>query len=121
MERVLVCHVLVIEDDWFIACHIVEIVERAGATSTSTAATENEAIAAARARLPGMILSDVELAQGTGPKAVKAILAEHGEIPVIFITGTPEACAPCEPPHQILTKPVAERVLAESFKMRAPL
>ncbi len=97
------CHVLVIEDDWLIAEHIVHLAEEAGATSIAQADTQAGAIEAARGQRPEMILSDVKLLSGTGPLAVQEILAELGEIPVIFITGTPEDCAPCAPPGIVLS------------------
>lgn len=91
------CHVLIIEDDWLIAEHIVQLVKDAGATSTAQADTQDSAIEAARRQRPEIILSDVRLISGTGPLAVQAILAELGQIPVIFITGSPEDCTPCAP------------------------
>lgn len=114
------CHVLVIEDDFLIADHIVSLAEAAGATSVVQADTEEGAIAAARDRRPEMILSDVKLACGTGPLAVQAILAEHGAIPVIFITGTPEACEPCPSPSVILEKPIVDWSVMDTFRRLAP-
>jgi hypothetical protein len=67
-----------------------------------------------------MILSDVRLTSGTGPLAVQAIIAEHGDIPVIFITDTPEDCAPCAPPGVILGKPIIEHALKDTFRRLAP-
>ena len=111
---------LIIEDEWLIACEIAAMAERAGGTSVSMAATQIDAIAEARAEPPDVVLSDVQLREGTGPLAVEAIIAEHGQIPVIFITGTPEHCKPCEPPHVILGKPLEERIFTKAFRERAP-
>ncbi|WBO23856.1 response regulator [Sphingomonas abietis] len=115
------CHVLVIEDDFLIADHICQLMELAGATSIDQAATEGEAIAAARAHPPAVIVSDVRLAEGTGPCAVQAILAEHGEVPVIFVTGTPDACHPRTAPMIVLTKPIQDRLLMATFTELAPI
>lgn len=114
------CHVLIIEDEWLIAEHLAHLVEQAGATSVAMACTEDEAVQAAKERKPGIILSDVRLLVGTGPRAVQAILSALGEIPVIFITGTPEACQPCEPSSVILSKPVDPARVMEAFRRLAP-
>lgn len=113
------CHVLVIEDDFLIADYIIQLVEAAGATSISQAMTQQEAIEQARVRRPKIILSDVQLIEGTGPLAVRAIRAELGAIPVIFVTGTPEACKPYEAPAVVLTKPICEREIAHHFRQLA--
>ncbi len=114
------CHVLVIEDDWLIADHIISLIEQAGATSYDQADCETDAVDAAGARTPDMIVSDVKLREGTGPLAVQRIIAVHGNIPVMFITGPPEACVPCDPPAAILDKPISESSVIETFRRLAP-
>src|SRR3954470_1024709 len=81
-KAVHVCHVLVIEDEWLVACHLADVAQRAGGTSISMAAAQREAVAKARSERPGIILSDVLLREGTGPLAVETIIAEQGFIPV---------------------------------------
>lgn len=115
------CHVLIIEDEWLIAEHLSDLVEQAGATSIVTACTEDEAVQAAQERTPDIIFSDVILLAGTGPRAVQKILTELGRIPVIFITGTPEACQPCEPSSVILDKPIDPPRVIETFRRLAPV
>lgn len=110
------CHVLVIEDEWLLAEYISDIAERAGGTSIDTAATETDAIDAATAHRPDIILSDVVLAEGNGPSAVQAIFARFGEVPVIFITGTPADCHPCAPPGVIFGKPINEHRVIAAFR-----
>ena len=114
------CHVLVIEDDFLIAHHIIQLAREGGATSITQADTQEGAITAARDRRPDVIMSDVKLVRGTGPLAVEAIIAEHGATPVIFITGSPESCQPCEPPGVIITKPIEDRAVVEAFRLLAP-
>lgn len=114
------CHVLIIEDEWLIAEYIEQIARDAGATSVDTADCQVDAIEAADKRTPGIILSDVNLRQGTGPRAVEAILARLGPVPVIFITATPADCVPCDPPAVILTKPINAVSLTETFSRLAP-
>ncbi|MDE8651451.1 response regulator [Novosphingobium album (ex Liu et al. 2023)] len=115
------CHVLIIEDEWFICEYLKEVAHEAGATSIATAATQDDAVAAARDEPPAIILSDVKLRAGTGPRAVQTIFAEMGSIPVIFITGTPDECQPCDPPAVILGKPVEARRVIETFRQLAPV
>ncbi|WP_298089548.1 response regulator [uncultured Sphingomonas sp.] len=110
------CHVLVIEDEWLLAEYISDIAERAGAISIDTAMTEAEAIEAAEGHKPDIILSDVVLAKGEGPQAVQTIFARCGEVPVIFITGTPADCHPCNPPGVVMGKPIDERRMIAAFR-----
>lgn len=110
------CHVLIIEDEWLIAEHYTFLAEQAGATSVATASTEEEAVYAAHQQTPDIILSDVKLFAGTGPRAVQRILSSLGDIPVIFITGTPKACKPCNAGTIILEKPVDDTYVVETFR-----
>jgi len=114
------CHVLVIEDDFLIADHIIQLIERAGGTSFDQAASQDEAIDAARLRPPSIIMSDVNLSAGTGPAAVEAIFLEHGPTPVIFVTGTREACHVSRPSMIVLDKPINEQALIAAFQSLAP-
>ena len=113
------CHVLIIEDDPLFAADVQLTVQEAGATSFSFADTHKHAVACARETLPGLIISDVMLAEGYGPEAVWAIHAEHGVIPVIFITGTPEHCHGCDPEH-VLEKPFCPDRLTTLFQELRP-
>lgn len=110
-----VCHVLIIEDEPLVALDLQTLLEAEGATSFDFADSEAGAVAAAIARPPGLITSDVKLVEGTGPNAVTMIHQRLGDIPVIFITGTPEECRPCNPPGQILSKPLNGARLRQAF------
>lgn len=110
------CHVLIIEDKPFIAMDIEDLLASAGATSFDIVATQADAISAAMAHEPDVITSDVSLIEGTGPAAVRVIHKALGEIPVIFITGTPEDCDPCDPPGVILGKPLDRCAIAAAFR-----
>lgn len=109
------CHVLIIEDEPLVALDIQMMLEAEGATSFDFADTEVAAVAAAIARPPGLITSDVKLVEGTGPAAVREIHRRLGDRPVIFITGTPEDCRPCEPPGIVLSKPLRAAALRSAF------
>ena len=109
------CHVLIIEDEPLIAMDLEQILQNEGATSFAFAASEDQAVAAAMERRPDVITSDVKLDVGTGPHAIKTIHTRLGVIPVIFITGTPAECEPCEPPGVVLSKPVNARAVISAF------
>jgi CheY-like chemotaxis protein/DNA-directed RNA polymerase specialized sigma24 family protein len=82
--------VLIIEDETFIAMDIEALVESLGHRVIGVARTHTEAIALARHKQPGLILADIQLADGSsGLDAVNELLASF-EVPVIFITAYPE-------------------------------
>jgi CheY-like chemotaxis protein len=109
------CHVLIIEDEFMIAEVLRCLLEDEGAVTFDYAATEEAAVTAALAHQPDFITSDVKLLSGTGPQAVSRIHDTLGDIPVVFVTGTPEDCAPCNPPGRILRKPVDQREFVKAF------
>jgi DNA-directed RNA polymerase specialized sigma24 family protein len=82
--------VLIIEDETFIAMDIEALVESLGHRVIGVARTHAEAIALTRRKRPGLILADIQLADGSsGLDAVNEILGTY-EVPVIFITAYPE-------------------------------
>lgn len=90
IDAELATDVLIIEDEPIIASDIAELVTELGHRVTQIAPTRDEATAAARRNRPGLILADVQLADGSsGIDAATDILAEI-DVPVIFITGFPE-------------------------------
>ena len=82
--------VLIIEDETFIAMDIEALVESLGHKVIGVARTHAEAVALARQTRPGLILADIQLADGSsGLDAVNELLGTF-EVPVIFITAYPE-------------------------------
>jgi len=82
--------VLIIEDEPFIALDLEGLVESLGHRVTGIARTHTEAVELARRKAPGMILADIQLADGSsGLDAVNELIAKV-EVPVIFITAYPE-------------------------------
>ncbi len=82
--------VLIIEDETFIAMDIEALVESLGHKVIGVARTHAEAIALARRKRPGLILADIQLADGSsGLDAVNELLGSF-EVPVIFVTAYPE-------------------------------
>jgi len=82
--------VLIIEDEPFIAMDIEALVESLGHNVIGVARTHAEALALAKKKRPGLILADIQLADGSsGLDAVNELLGTV-EVPVIFITAFPE-------------------------------
>lgn len=99
--------VLIIEDEPLIAMDLETIVRDQGHEVCGVAVTRDEAVAAARAHRPGLVLADIQLADdSSGIDAVKDILAEFS-VPVIFITAFPERLLTGERPEPtfLITKP----------------
>ena len=99
--------ILIIEDEPIIALDIETMVQELGHTLTGIARTHKEAIASARVREPGLVLADIQLADGSsGLAAVNEILASIS-VPVIFITAYPERLLTGEKPEPtfLITKP----------------
>ena len=82
--------VLIIEDETFIAMELEGLVEGLGHRVLGVARTHREAVTLAKAKRPGVILADIQLADGSsGLDAVNEMLRTF-EVPVIFITAYPE-------------------------------
>src|SRR5262249_25661324 len=78
--------VLIIEDEALIALDLEALVENLGHRVIGIARTRTEAVTIARTKSPGLILADIQLADGSsGLDAVNDLLNTF-EVPVIFIT-----------------------------------
>ena len=103
----LATEVLIIEDEPVIAADIEALVRELGHKVLDIAATRSEAVEAVRRHAPGLVLADIQLADGSsGIDAVKDILGEL-DLPVIFITAFPERLLTGERPEPtfLITKP----------------
>jgi DNA-directed RNA polymerase specialized sigma24 family protein len=99
--------VLIIEDETFIALDLEGLVEGLGHKVLGVARTHAEAIALAKVKRPGIILADIQLADGSsGLDAVNEMLRTF-EVPVIFITAYPERFLTGERPEPafLIAKP----------------
>ena len=107
IEAELATEVLIIEDEPVIAADIEALVLDLGHTVTAVATTRSEAVSAVRQRRPGIVLADIQLADGSsGIDAVNDIL-KGIDVPVIFITAFPERLLTGEKPEPafLITKP----------------
>lgn len=105
--------VLIIEDEPVIALDLVGIVKRAGHRVVGTAATRREAVHLARTRHPGIILADIQLADGSsGIDAADEITGER-DVPVVFVTAFPERLLTGigREPTYLVTKPFDPDIL----------
>jgi len=99
--------VLIIEDEAFIALDLEGLVQSLGHNVLGVARTHKEAVALARNKQPGIILADIQLADGSsGLDAVNELLRSF-EVPVIFITAYPERFLTGERPEPafLIAKP----------------
>jgi CheY-like chemotaxis protein len=107
IDAELATDVLIIEDEPVIAADIEALVTELGHQVVDIAATRTEAVDAVARKTPGLVLADIQLADGSsGIDAVKDILARHN-VPVIFITAFPERLLTGERPEPtfLITKP----------------
>jgi CheY-like chemotaxis protein len=106
--------VLIIEDEPLIAMDLQYLVEQLGHEVATIARTHAEAVRAAVKGNPGLILADLQLADGSsGLDAVNEILGSL-EAPVIFITAFPERFLTGHAPEPAFL--IAKPFSAESVK-----
>lgn len=99
--------VMIIEDEPLIALDIENVVTEIGHSVVGIAPTRTAAVALAHDQKPGLVLADIQLADGSsGIDAVNDILQELN-VPVIFITAYPERLLTGERPEPafLITKP----------------
>ena len=107
IDAELATDVLVIEDEAIISADIQSLVKELGHRVTGAATTYDEAVEAVSRHKPGLVLADIQLADGSsGIDAVKDILKRF-DVPVIFITAFPERLLTGERPEPtfLITKP----------------
>ncbi|MGJ0508116.1 MAG: response regulator [Methylocystis sp.] len=107
IARQIATEVLIIEDEPLIAHDLRSIVEELGHSVVGMARTRREAVSAMANARPGLILADIQLADGSsGLDAVNDILDAFAT-PVIFVTAYPERFLTGAPPEPafLVTKP----------------
>lgn len=121
--------VLIIEDEPLIAIDLESLVQGLGHRVTGIARTKDEALTAVHAAKPGLVLADIQLADGSsGLDTVNEILKEF-DVPVIFITAFPERLLTGTRPEPtfLITKPfeisTVRAIISQAlfFEMRAHL
>ncbi len=110
IERETSTSVLIIEDEPLISMQLEDLVRSLGHDICGTAATRSQAQKIVAERTPGLVLADIQLADGSsGLDAVDDILAIDS-VPVIFITAYPERLLTGDRPEPtyLITKPFQE-------------
>jgi CheY-like chemotaxis protein len=99
--------VLIIEDEPIIALDIETLVQELGHSVTGIARTHKEAVALVRQKRPGLVLADIQLADGSSGLEAVAEILETIDLPVIFITAYPERLLTGDRPEPafLITKP----------------
>jgi len=109
--------VMIIEDEPIIAMDIEAIVTGMGHSVVGVARTETEATKMSAETDFDLLLADIQLADGSsGIDAVKTILGEKADLPVIFITAFPDRLLTGERPEPtyLITKPFDEEQVRSS-------
>ncbi|TMM46150.1 response regulator [Qipengyuania marisflavi] len=105
--------VLIIEDEPLISMQLEDLVTSLGHEICGTAATRTQAQEVVAKRTPGLVLADIQLADGSsGLDAVDDILSMNS-VPVIFITAYPERLLTGDRPEPtyLVTKPFQEQTV----------
>jgi len=90
ISKQMVTRVLIIEDEPMIALDLEGIVEGLGHDVIAVARTHADAVRASQRETPGLVLADIQLADGSsGLDAVNQMLQAFS-VPVIFITAYPD-------------------------------
>ncbi|MGX1305357.1 CheY-like chemotaxis protein [Amorphus suaedae] len=99
--------VLIIEDEPILAMDIEALVESFGHEVVGVARTRREAVILARKTGPGLILADVQLADGSSGIDAVAELQALSRIPTIFVTAFPQRLltGAVHEPTYLITKP----------------
>ncbi|HKX78480.1 MAG TPA: response regulator [Novosphingobium sp.] len=113
IERESATNVLIIEDEPLISLQLEGLVSELGHRVVGTAATHSQALELFAREPAGLVLADIQLADGSsGIEAVEDLL-KFGEVPVIFITAYPERLLTGERPEPtyLITKPFREETV----------
>lgn len=107
--------VLIIEDEPMIALELEQIVQQLGHSVSATARTHAEAVKAYDGKRPGLVLADIQLADGSsGIDAVNDMLGRAAQAPpIIFITAYPERLLTGDRPEPtfLITKPFSPEMI----------
>jgi DNA-directed RNA polymerase specialized sigma24 family protein/CheY-like chemotaxis protein len=99
--------VLIIEDEPIIAMDLEDLVTSIGHTVIGNARTHTEAIEMVGTHRPGLILADIQLADGSSGLDAGNEMLQAFAVPVVFITAYPERLLTGERPEPtfLITKP----------------
>ncbi len=106
--------VLIIEDEMVIALDLEQLVENLSHRTIGIARTRAEAIELSTVRRPGLILADIQLADGSSGLETVNDLLNSFEVPVIFISAHPERFLTGERPEPafLISKPYQQSTVS---------
>ncbi len=96
--------VLVVEDDALVGPLLGEMLAGMGHAVCAIETTESDAVTAAMRFLPDLMIVDERLGEGSGIRAVDAILIA-GPVPHVFISGDVSVIGLFRPDAEVLQKP----------------
>jgi DNA-binding NarL/FixJ family response regulator len=106
-------HALIVEDHSTSALSMKAALSVMGFATFGFAATGPQALAAAKARKPDLVVTSLSLRAGLDPEVLTALTEEVGDAPVIY---TVEAGGSVEGPDLILQKPVGRAALSRAWE-----
>lgn len=119
--------ILLIEDETLIAMDMSNAITDMGHTTVGVARTRAEAVSMAKNGKPELVLSDIQLADGSsGIEAVEDIVKIDPTIAVIFVTGFPEKLltGSLAEPAFVINKPYRERqvmgAISQALELKKP-
>jgi two-component system, response regulator PdtaR len=107
--------IMVVEDDALIGMLLADMLEGMGHDVCAVAASQPDAVAAARRCKPDLMLVDARLREGCGIAAVTEIL-RSGYIPHAFVTGDTAEVHSIRPHAVVIDKPFREQDLAQGIR-----
>lgn len=89
LRRSFARRILIVEDDLLLAMELEELVRSLGHRSIGPVATRGEAVRLAMQERPALILSDIQLSDGTSGIDAVSEIRHRMNVPVIYVTGFP--------------------------------
>ena len=107
LTATLATDVFIIEDEPLVAAHIAQIAREMGHTVSGQAVTRDSAVEACLADAPGLLLVDVQLADGSSGIDAAHDITTNFDVPVIYITAYPQRLLTGEKgePAYLIAKP----------------
>jgi two-component system, response regulator PdtaR len=105
---------LIVDDEPVLAALLAEVLRALGHTVCAIASSEAEAVTAAAAHEPDLMIVDANLGDGSGVSAVGEILRRR-RIPHVFATANPSSVLDLRPDAIVIQKPYFEADLVAAM------
>ena len=109
-------HALIIEDEMLVGMGMQAMLAEIGFDSFAFASTARQALDQARLRRPDLVTADVALLDGDGLEACRALEAECGPLPTIYVTGQ-DLSRVGGPDLTVVAKPFTVADIAAAYAM----